>query len=92
MGFSVREVRYAAARKLGPVASKPSRGRTSRSTRVIGIFERAMHEAGGAGRTRVEPHDLLLALVAEPSGKAASILESLRPAGEDDPGMVSAAL
>ena len=92
MGFSVRQVQYEAARKLGRVAAKPSRGRPARSTRVDEILERARDEAERLGRERVEPQDLLLALVAEPEGKAAAILERLRPSDEGDAGYVSAAL
>ena len=92
MGFSVRQVRYEAARKLGSKAKKPSRRRPLQSDRVTEAFERARHEAAKRGRSRVEPEDVLLALVAESGGKAASILAKLRPAPQGDPGMVSAAL
>jgi ATP-dependent Clp protease ATP-binding subunit ClpA len=92
MGFSLRQVRYEAAHKLGTVASKPARRRPVRSTRVTEILDRAVQDANAAGRSLVEPADLLLALVAEPDGKAAAILERLRPSGDGDPGMVSAAL
>lgn len=92
MGFSVREVRYEAARKLGGHAGKPSRRRPAQSARVTETLERAIAEADRRGRSRVEPEDVLLALVAEPGGKAAGILARLRPSGQGDPGMVSAAL
>ena len=92
MGFSVRQVRYEAARKLGSKAKKPSRRRPVQSSRVTEAFERARREAANKGRTQVEPEDVLLALVAETDGKAASILAKLRPSDQGDPGMVSAAL
>ena len=92
MGFSVRQVRYEAARKLGGQAKKPSRRRPVHSARVSEVLERSRTEALRKGRSQVEPEDLLLALVAEPGGKAATILARLRPREQGDPGMVSAAL
>jgi ATP-dependent Clp protease ATP-binding subunit ClpC len=92
MGFSVRQVQYEAARKLGRQSSKPARRRPARSARVEDILGRARHEATAQGRRTVESEDILLALVAEPEGKAAAILARLRPPAQGDPGMVSAAL
>jgi ATP-dependent Clp protease ATP-binding subunit ClpA len=92
MGFSVSEVQYEAARKLGRQSSKPSRRRPIHSERVLAILDRARQEADARGDEPVEPEDILLALVADPEGKAASILARLRPTDQGDPGMVSAAL
>jgi ATP-dependent Clp protease ATP-binding subunit ClpA len=92
MGFSVQEVRYEAGRKLGRHVGKPSRRRPMFSARVTAILDVARQEASRNSRDRVEPEDILLALVAEPEGKAAAILARLRPTDQGDPGMVSAAL
>jgi ATP-dependent Clp protease ATP-binding subunit ClpA len=91
LGYSLRQVRYEAAHKLGTVAGRPARRRPGRSARLIEILDRAMQDARADGRSLVEPEDLLLALVAEPEGKAAAILERLRPPEQGDPGMVPAA-
>ena len=92
MGYSLHQVRTETARKLGSVAPKPARRRPVRSTRVTEVLADAMDEAHADGRSLVEPEDMLVALLAEPEGKAAAILERLRPPAAGDPGMVSAAL
>jgi ATP-dependent Clp protease ATP-binding subunit ClpC len=91
MGFSLRQVRYEAAHKLGTLATRPSRRRPVRSTKVTEILDRALHEANAHGRRLVEPEDMLLALVADPGGKASRILERLRRTAQGDPDMVPAA-
>ena len=83
MGFDVRQVRYQAARVVGPTSSRPSRRRPVYSRRAEAILSRALGEAQAQGRRAIEPADLLLAIVTEPEGKAASILTALRPSADE---------
>jgi ATP-dependent Clp protease ATP-binding subunit ClpC len=92
MGYSVPQVRYEAARKLGTRSQRPSRRRPVRSARVEDSLGRALAEAQRQGKGEVDPEDILLALVADPEGKAASILKRLprTQADDDDSGRESA--
>ncbi|MDQ1375104.1 MAG: ATP-dependent Clp protease ATP-binding subunit ClpC [Actinomycetota bacterium] len=83
MGFSVGDVRDEACRVVGRSARKASRRRPAYSVRAEAILERAIREAQAEGRGAVEPADLLLAIVSEPEGKAAAILNALRTAAAD---------
>lgn len=82
MGFSVSEVRTQVARKVGTTTGKPRRRRPDYSSRAEAILSRALSEAAGDGRSVVEPKDLLVAIVTEPGGRAAGVLNSLREGRE----------
>jgi ATP-dependent Clp protease ATP-binding subunit ClpC len=82
MGFAVRQVRYEASRTVGPTSTKPSRRRPVYSRRADAILGRALGAAQDDGRSAIEPTDLLLAIVSEPEGRAAALLNTLRPAAD----------
>ena len=84
MGFSVAQVRAEVARKVGAASGRPRRGRPPYSSRAEAILGAALAEADRQGRSRVEPEDLLVALVTEPGGRAAGVLNHLRGEGEGE--------
>jgi ATP-dependent Clp protease ATP-binding subunit ClpC len=82
MGYSVAQVRYEAARKIGRSKEKPSRRfRPELSERVEAAVDLALAEAAAAGRERANAEDLLLGLMTDPEGKAARLLARMRNPG-----------
>jgi ATP-dependent Clp protease ATP-binding subunit ClpA len=81
MGFSVSQVRYEVARKIGAASGRPRRRRPAYSTRAEAMLSQALGEAHRHGRDVVQPEDLLVAIVTEPDGRAAGVLNRLRAEG-----------
>jgi ATP-dependent Clp protease ATP-binding subunit ClpC len=78
MGFSILEVEGAVLRKLGPPVGRSRRFKPGISDRLEQVLVVAEHEAARAGRRMVRAEDLLMALAADPDGKAARVLQRLR--------------
>ena len=87
MGFPIGQVRYEAARKVGPIKDRERRRRLRPpySPRAEAILSQAVDEARRNGRPQVGPEDLLVAVIAEPEGKAADVFGRLRARSEGVP-------
>jgi ATP-dependent Clp protease ATP-binding subunit ClpC len=79
MGLPVSDVRAEALRKIGPVLRRvPRRFRPPRSERVEAVLAAAAADARNEGYEAVDAEHLLVALLADPEGKAARLLHRLR--------------
>jgi ATP-dependent Clp protease ATP-binding subunit ClpC len=93
MGLAPPQVEYEARRRLGGIADRPARRRPERSPRVDEVLGQARVEADRRSASEIEPEDILVALVADPASKAASIIKRLRAQiGVDDDSKASEAV